>query len=274
MIERRVDTGDVALVADDHGPSSPTAVVVVHGFAGSAATVTELVAPLVGRHRVVVPDLVGHGRSDAPDAVDLYSMAACVDQLDVMCTALGVERVAVVGYSMGGRVALHWALRHPDRVSSLVTIGATPGPATEEQRAERVDADRALADRIERDGLVWFDRHWSALAIFATQAVRVSSARRAQLADVRIGQRAVGLANSLRGMGTGAMPHLTSGALGLVSARALVTAGADDHKFVAIGRQLAADLPHGRFEPVPEAGHAAHLEQPGTVGRLVRDELG
>jgi len=273
VTEHRIVVDGVTIVVDDLGSPTAPAVMVLHGFAGSAATVAELVDPLVDQWRVLVPDLVGHGRSDAPERVEAYEMDACVDQLEGVCASLDTGPLAVVGYSMGARVALQWVVRHPGRVTSMITVGATPGLLGSDEREARVEADRLLADRIESDGVEWFANNWPGRPIFATQATRVPSQRQAELGAVRRGQRAVGLANSLRGMGSGAMRPLRTDELAGVEATVLVLAGADDAKFVAIGRRLAEDLPRGRFEAVANAGHAAHLEQPVSVARLLVDGL-
>ena len=90
-----------------------------------------------------------------------------------------LERFALVGYSMGGRVALHVALAHPDRVTALALIGAQAGIDDPAERAERIAADEALADRIESDGIEWFAGYWADRPLFATQRHRLSAEQRA-----------------------------------------------------------------------------------------------
>ncbi|MGI9602809.1 MAG: alpha/beta fold hydrolase [Acidimicrobiales bacterium] len=272
MNDRAAPAGPLRLAFDEHGPSAAAPVVVLHGFAGSAEAVTQLSAPLAATgFRVLVPDLVGHGRTPAPRDAAAYSMDACLDQLEALCRSLDLGTVAVVGYSMGGRVALQWAARYRDRVGRLLTIGATPGLAGAEEREDRRRADGELADRIEAEGLEWFDEYWASRPIFASQRGRVAPEEHSRMSAIRRGQRPWGLANSLRGMGTGTMPYLAADDLGAIRSPALVVAGADDQKFVAIGGDLADRLGRGRFVSVPDAGHAAHLESPHTVGALVSD---
>ncbi len=275
MIEHRIDADGVTVVVEEHGETRGPPAVVLHGFSGSAATVAELIAPLVVLgHRVLAPDLVGHGRSDAPADVRRYTMAACVAQLEEACRALDVGPVTVVGYSMGGRLALSWLARQPDRIERLIVIGATPGLARSAERDQRRRRDDELADRIEADGMEWFASFWPEQPIFSGQAARLTDEQRQRLRLAHQVHHPIGLANSLRGMGTGVMPFLPPGLLATLGAPTLAMAGADDEKFCAIGRVLAEQLGTGAFESVPDAGHAAHLEQPDTVGRALARFLG
>ena len=124
-------------------------------------------------------------------------MGACVEQV---AAALSLARMHVVGYSMGGRVALSLAVAHPDRVASLLLVGASPGLAEAEERAARIKADEALARQIEQDGLERFVDYWMALPLFASQSVLGEDAL-ARARTQRLRSDPAGLANSLRGMG-------------------------------------------------------------------------
>jgi 2-succinyl-6-hydroxy-2,4-cyclohexadiene-1-carboxylate synthase len=181
-----------------------------------------------------------------------------------------VERTHLVGYSQGGRVALFVAADRPGRLLSLTTIGAHAG-LEGETRERRLAEDLALADRIEREGVDWFAAHWAALPLFAGLARRGP----AVLERLDAGRRrndAGRLAAALRGMGAGATEPFWD-RLDRVDVPALVVAGADDERYVAFARRLAAALPAARVAIVPEAGHAAHLEQPVAFAALLADHL-
>src|SRR5207248_8985810 len=113
----------------------------------------------------IVPDLRGHGETQTRQGSPC-SMEACTEDLVAMWDDLGVERSHLVGYSMGGRLALHVAARRPDRVLSLLTIGAHAG-LDEDAREGRRRGDEALAERIERDGVESFVNYWGSLPLFA-----------------------------------------------------------------------------------------------------------
>ncbi|MFZ1438719.1 MAG: alpha/beta fold hydrolase, partial [Candidatus Microthrix subdominans] len=143
-----------------------------------------------------------------------------------------------------------------------VLIGATAGLATSAERAERRGADEALAERIEQDGVDAFIERWLALPMWD------GLPEAAQFADERRTNTADGLAGSLRLAGTGAQDDLWP-RLGEIDVPVLVLAGGRDQKFTAIGRRLAAALPHGEFRAIPDAGHAVHLEAPERTAQAV-----
>jgi len=262
---RSIDTGDVTLCVESAGEGEP--VVMLHGFTGDASSMAPAARGLERQFEVHRVELVGHGRSDAPDDVACYTMPRCVAQLRAVFDALGLASAHVYGYSMGGRTALSFAAAHPDRVRSLVLVGATAGLATRAEREARMAADEALAAKILADGLEAFVDHWMALPLFASQARLGPEALAAGRAQ-RLAGSAVGLAHSLRGMGTGAMPPLASELVRLVMP-VLLVAGAEDAKFTGLAYELSQALPRARMLVVPEAGHAAHLESPACVAEEV-----
>ena len=265
----RLDVDGLALNVERAGSGPP--VVLLHGFTGSAAGWASLVELLAPEFATLAVDIVGHGRSDAPAALERYRMRRCVDDLAALLrpllSDLGYQRACWLGYSMGGRVALQVAVQRPDAVAALVLEGATPGLLGAAERGERVASDEALAGRIERDGVEAFVDEWEALPLFATQAALPPPARRAVRAG-RLANRAVGLANSLRGMGTGAQEPLHD-RLGEVKAPALLLAGALDVKFGEIAREMAQALPDATMQLMEDAGHAAHIERPEAFGAAV-----
>lgn len=265
----RVDVGDgLALAVHERGAGPP--VVVLHGFTGAAGSMRGVCDALAATHRVLAVDLVGHGASDAPRGVARYAMDDCVAQLARACGALGVERAAWVGYSMGGRTALQVAVARPALVGKLVLVGATAGIADPAARAERVASDEALAARIEERGVEAFVDEWMALPLFASQA-RLGRAALAQARRERLRNVAHGLANSLRGMGAGAQRPVHD-ALVRIACPVCLVVGEEDAKFRAIAEALLARLgsaSRSRIEVVPEAGHAAHLENPSHFAAVV-----
>src|SRR5438552_641423 len=176
----------------------------------------------------------------------------------------GVERTHLVGYSMGGRLALHVAARKPSRILSLLTIGAHAG-LDEDARASRRQGDDALADRIERDGVASFVDYWSSLPLFAGLERR-GPAYLAEMRAERLQNHAPGLACSLRGMGAGVMEPVWDG-LAQVTFPCMFVAGQLDHGYVASARKLAAAVHTGRAEGVLMAGHAVHQERPECLAR-------
>ena len=245
----------------------------LHGFTGSRDNWTSLrrtLAGAAGRPPTLAIDLPGHGAAPVPAAgatVD-EAVAAILRGLDHH----GVGRAHLVGYSLGGRMALATAVRHPDRLASLTLIGASPGIEDDAERRARRASDEALARSIEKDGLEAFIDRWMEQPLFASQ-LRLGhrALRRARLA--RLGGTARGYAASLRGMGQGTQPSLWK-SLSALEIPVLLIAGALDEKYTALARSMADQLPNARVEIVPDTGHAVHLEAPETVYRLLEDWLG
>jgi 2-succinyl-6-hydroxy-2,4-cyclohexadiene-1-carboxylate synthase len=165
-----------------------------------------------------------------------------------------------LGYSMGGRVALQVALRHPERVERLVLESASPGIDDPSERAQRRGADAALADSLLRDGIEAFADRWMAQPLFASQR-RLAPALLARERSIRLANRPAGLAWALRGLGAGCQASLWA-RLGELAVPTLVVVGALDRKYLELGSTAAARMPRAVLEVVADAGHAVHLENP------------
>ena len=218
---------------------------------------------------VIAPDLRGHGGNPTPTA-EPHTLGAGTEDVLRTWDELGVRRSNLVGYSLGGRLALHLAAHHPDRVETLAVIGAHAG-FEGEARARRQAEDEALAARIEAEGVDWFAAYWAALPIFAGLARRGPDFL-ATIDARRRRNRAEGLAAALRGMG-GAAAEPFWDRLPAIEAPTLVIVGAEDEPYLARGRRLASLVSNARLEVVPKAGHAAHLEQPAAIAALLAAQL-
>ena len=262
-----LDAGDARLSYFVAGDGPP--VTLLHGFTQSGRSWRELIAHMPEGWKWIVPDLRGHGETQLRHGA-LCSMDACTADLVRLWDALGVERSHIVGYSMGGRLALHITARRSNRVVSLLTVGAHAG-LEEDAREGRRRGDEGLAERIEKDGLEAFVNYWGSLPLFAGLERR-GPAYVAEVRAERLRNHVAGLACSLRGMGAGAM-HPLWDELAQVDFPCTFVAGQLDHGYVASARRLAATVPHGRIELVLRAGHAAHQERPDAFARVLASHL-
>lgn len=261
-----IDAGDgLRLHVARSGTGAP--LVLLHGFTGSADTWAPLRASLDEHFTTLAVDLPGHGHSDSPADQARFALSRFADDLDHILDILGIDRVAMLGYSMGGRAALHFALRHAARVAALVLESTSPGIADPTERAERVVSDMALADAIESDGVTAFVDRWERLPLWASQASLPAEAR-ARLRAQRLANQPSGLANSLRGAGAGVEPTVID-RLTEHRVPTLLVAGALDAKYVAAASLMEASMPRSRTAIITGAGHAAHLERPAEFGGLV-----
>ena len=266
--------GGVVALSDERRPPAPRAdrcVVLLHGFTGSKASWAHVRAALRPSVRVIAIDLPGHGGTRMDGRVFDYSLertaAAVLEALD----AIGVSRFALIGYSMGGRVALQIALAHGARVERLALESASAGLATGAARQRRRRADEALATSIETAGIVAFVRRWEELPLLRSLAAAPARTRRA-LRRQRLCCAPAGLAASLRGMGTGVQPWLGD-RLETLAMPVVLVAGALDRKFSCIARQLAQRLPQARVEVIKGAGHMPHAERPVRFLRVIEEFL-
>jgi 2-succinyl-6-hydroxy-2,4-cyclohexadiene-1-carboxylate synthase len=206
------------------------------------------VPPLVAAgHHVLSVDAPGHGRS-AAHRTDLVEGARLLGDTG--------GRAAYVGYSMGGRLALHLAVERPELVERLVLVGATAGLDREDERAQRRAADEALAADLERDGLDAFLARWLANPLFATLPAGAAGV------EDRKENTVEGLAASLRLTGTGTQRPLWDDLPRLVMP-VLFVVGALDAKFTTLAHRMRERWGgDATVEVIAGAGHACHLEQP------------
>src|SRR3954471_11188109 len=214
----------------------PADLLLLHGFTQTSASWGGVMRALPGRYRPIAPDL-GAGPWEAE-----------LDPLEALAPAGAV----IVGYSMGGRLALALAVRRPERVRRLVLVSTSPGLARAEERAERRAADAALAERIERIGLEAFAREWAAQPLFADQPVAVAALAH----EDRVRRSAADHAAQLRGLGTGVMPPLWE-RLGELAMPVALVVGERDAKFRAIAARVAERVADARVVGVGGAGQGA-----------------
>jgi 2-succinyl-6-hydroxy-2,4-cyclohexadiene-1-carboxylate synthase len=159
----------------------------------------------------------------------------------------------------------------PRRVSRLMLESASPGIEDADERRRRVASDDALAERIVRSGVEAFVAEWEAVPLLAA-APHVSADRLAGQHALRLQNRPLGLANSLRGMGAGQQAPLWS-RLEEVVQPVLLIVGELDSRYRRIADRMRPVLPAGEVAVVPEAGHTVHVDQPPAFSSLVRSAL-
>lgn len=244
--------------------------VLFHGFSGAGRAWDPVLHPLMaaGLKRQVdgwSPDLPGHGSSAG---VRPGSFEATVRRLADTLARRFTRPVVLVGYSMGGRLALGLALSQPRLIRHLVLIGVQPGLSSVIERRRRADADAGLADCLLRDGLDAFVAQWQDLPLFRSQK-NLPSAKLVQQRKIRMAQDPEGLAWALRVLSPGLMPDYRPALLAWNRANVTLITGGLDEKFTDIARTLGEASPSIRSVVIPGAGHNLVLERPDAVAEAL-----
>jgi pimeloyl-ACP methyl ester carboxylesterase len=251
------DVGPLSLVALEAGVGGQP-LLLVHGFAAAKEDFAAQLEPLAaaGWH-VVVPDLRGHGESDAPAGG--YSLAGFADDVLALADALGWRRFALLGHSMGGVIVQHVALRAPDRLTALVLMDTTGAAAAVDAAIVELAAEVIAAGGMA--ALVEAQRAFG-------HPLETDAGRR--LRETRPGWGEFGerkLLASSPAMYAAVSRELTSAPsrlaeLAMLAVPTLVLVGDQDVAFLADSRRLAEVIPHARLALVPDAGHSPQHEAP------------
>ncbi|WP_172797521.1 2-succinyl-6-hydroxy-2,4-cyclohexadiene-1-carboxylate synthase [Bacillus sp. FJAT-27445] len=239
----------------------------LHGFTGNAGTWKPF-CEILGQHSLMIcPDLPGHGKTDFNGGHERFSIESTVHGLKGIIDELKIGKVNLLGYSMGGRLALAFALTYPGRVGKLILESSSPGLANEKERQVRRMKDSELANFILEEGTEAFVDYWENIPLFKSiQAMpdKVTDAIRTQ----RMENSPEGLAKSLIGMGTGAQPSYWD-RLPELEADVLLLAGEFDEKFCGIAEKMGALINSASVVIVEDTGHAVHVENPEKFGTIV-----
>ncbi|MCL1631750.1 2-succinyl-6-hydroxy-2,4-cyclohexadiene-1-carboxylate synthase [Sporolactobacillus sp. CPB3-1] len=240
----------------------------LHGFTGSVKTWDFLDTAFFRGFRLIAPDIIGHGQTGKPADFHRYSIFEAAKDLCALLDFLNIDRVLLLGYSMGGRLALSFACLYPERTAGLILESASPGLKTEKERKSRRIKDELLAEALVSRGVQAFVARWEQLPLFESQK-SMSPEVRAALRAQRLANDANGLACSLRGMGTGAQPSWWAHLPDLRMPTLMIT-GAIDKKFCVIASEMQKRVPYAEWRTILDSGHAVHLERPKSFMNLVR----
>ncbi|TDL35451.1 2-succinyl-6-hydroxy-2,4-cyclohexadiene-1-carboxylate synthase [Jeotgalibacillus sp. S-D1] len=246
-------------------------VLFLHGFTGDHSTWDETLAYLPESMMCIRIDLPGHGKTVMPDDSARFTVEETCKDLCGVLDALSIEQADLVGYSMGGRVALSMACLHPDKVTRLILESASPGLREALARETRRAADEQLAQFIENKGVEAFVEKWEEIPLFQSQK-NLPDEIQQQIRAQRIKNRPQGLAQSLRGMGTGKQPSWWE-RLPKLKTETILFTGEKDKKFCAIAQEMDEQLPNSKKVVIQGSGHAIHVEQPQKFGTMLMEFL-
>lgn len=250
----------VSLFFHSEGDGEP--ILLIHGFPFSSDLYQPQRAALMGRFRVITPDLRGMGQSDAtPDQTD-YSIDAYADDLAALLDDLGVGQVIAAGMSMGGYVLLALLRRHPNRVKGAIFIDTKAGADTEEGRAGRYKMIEQA--RSEGAGAIAA----AMLPKMLTERTRSEQPELAQfLHTMMVATPVDGIVGALYAM---ANRIDSTPLLPMINVPALVIVGSEDTITPpSVARELQAALPNAELVVIEGAAHASNLERPDEVNAAI-----
>jgi pimeloyl-ACP methyl ester carboxylesterase len=251
----------------ESGCNGDPAVVMLHGWGASLFTFHDAFARLTATGaRVIAFDLRGHGLSGHPNARGSYSLEANLDDLDACLDALSLERAALVGHSLGGGIALHYALRRPDRVARLALInpvGVVPVRATWAMRLVPRWLLHRMGGRAIPRGLVELIMRYLAFG----DASQITSR---DVDEYWVPTQVPGFVMAIRaGIDEFDWAPLSSSTADSLSVPTLVIVG-DRDRVIPHSDRGARRLHNARVVIVP-GGHCVHEERPADVYRLLSD---
>ena len=247
--------------------SEKISIIFLHGFTGRGTDWSPVIDRLDQIFYPVAPDIIGHGESDSPDDIKYYSEFSLIEQLDFIITQLSLKKVILCGYSMGGRIALSYTLRYPDKVLGLILESTTPGISRKKERIERIKNDELLSEKIMNDGVESFITYWMKIPLFSSlqNNPNVSAEK---IIEERNNNSATGLSNSLKGFSTGRMSDYWKEIPGIKQNTLLIT-GELDRKYSETNSSMKEKIELCRHEIIKGCGHNTHLENPEEFFILV-----
>lgn len=241
-------------------------IICLHGFSENLSTWNQL--ELEG-YKLILIDLIGHGKSDKPISRKYYKVKVMIKHLNNIINYLGYKKYSMLGYSMGGRIALTYSLTYPNEIEELVLESVSYGECGFLNRLKRRKNDKKLAENIVENGIQWFDEHWSNLSIFDSQK-QLPQPIKDDIKRRRLCNEAHGLANTLIKSGQGKFPCLKNKLVNL-SMPILYISGEYDYKYRQVGNRFENYVPNIKHITLKGVGHNTHIEKPNAFIELLRE---
>lgn len=241
----------------------------LHGFMGDSDEFNEIISLLSDQFSYLSVDLPGHGKTRVMGGEECYTMSNTAHALINLLDQLNVRNCFLVGYSMGGRLALYLTLHFSQRFSRIVLEATSPGLKTQGDRLERIQRDFELAKKLEKSNFPTFLANWYNQPLFASLKNHPDFD---SLKQTRLQNNPLELAKSLRNLGTGCQPSLWE-KLQNNKNHLLLLVGEYDTKFIGINSEMIRLCPFAQLEIVSNCGHNIHFEDPKTFVENVQSFL-
>ena len=251
-------------------PSEQTPIILLHGFSGNGNDWQFMFDQLNNSYPLIAIDLIGHGKTVSPNNPMLFTEDSQIIQLDKILDFLKIDLCLLLGYSMGGRLALAYSIKNQHRVKCLILESASPGIEDKRLRDERVIHDKALAARLRIENTKDFFNFWYSLPVFAS--LQSKPKLLLDLINTKLENDKVSLANSLENFSTGKMKDYWSDISNL-DIPTLLICGELDAKYVEICKRMNSLISNSKLIVVKNSGHITHLEKPSEFINFVNSFL-
>ena len=251
------------------GNADKPLILFLHGFMGDSHEFNEVISLLADQFCCLAVDLPGHGKTRVMGGEECYTMPKTAHALMNWLDQLGIQQCFLVGYSMGGRLALYLTLHFPQRFSKVVLESASPGLKSHRDQLERIQGDLELAHKLETSDFLAFLSSWYNQQLFASLKKHKDFD---SLIKNRLQNNPLELAKSLRNMSTGGQPSLWD-KLKHNKTSLLLLVGEYDAKFRVINSEMARLCESARLEIASSCGHNIHFENPQKFVELAQGFL-
>lgn len=248
------------------GNKNQPLILLLHGFIGDSQDFSSVISLLSQSYSCLAVDLPGHGKTKVIGNETCYNICNTAQALIHLLDDLQIDKCFLLGYSMGGRLALYMTLHFPDRFEKVVLESASPGLKTAKDRSHRLQSDSQLAQNLENSNLKDFLLSWYDRTLFQSLTKSPNFDR---LLQARLANNAIELAKSLRNMGTGNQPSLWA-QLAQNQIPLLLLVGEYDRKFTTINTEIANLCPAASLQIIPKSGHNIHFENIDKFVEIVR----
>ncbi len=247
-------------------------VILIHGFTGCAEDWLPLIDMLPENFNYLLLDLIGHGKSDHPVIPEFYKTDSIIEQIkSVKEKIIKDSKVILIGYSMGGRAALSFAVKYPEEIKGLVLESASAGIKNDTERNKRYEEDLKLVEFLSSHSMEEFIDFWQDQEMFNTQR-RFSNDKIKRLKKIKYTNSKIGLMNILRGFSTGIMPPLHD-KLKTIPIKVLLISGELDTKYNFINSKIVRGFRKAKHKVVKNSGHNTHLEEPKRTAEIITNYL-
>jgi 2-succinyl-6-hydroxy-2,4-cyclohexadiene-1-carboxylate synthase len=269
LIEQNLAIAEYRFHYKSRGNHQGQPLLFLHGFMGDCHEFDQILPYFWDDFYCLVIDLPGHGQTEVMGDDSNYGMEKTAIALINFLEYFQLSKIGLIGYSMGGRLALYLALHFPEKFSHLILESASPGLQSAIARKKRIEHDGQWIKKLKNENFSDFLSEWYQQGLF--DSLRKLSDFPALFAR-RLNNSPAKLAKSLQYLGTGQQISLWE-KLSQGSVPLLLLVGGQDHKFVAINQKIAVDYSQAQLEVFSHCGHNLHLEDSHDFTLLLRQFL-